>query len=150
MDIKTSIEKILPLISEYSTPVATALGMPYAGVIISALCHLFGVETPDKLPDAISGDAQASIKIKQIEAEIVSIKAKSDLEQSEIDDRKSARDMSGKKVDRKDWIVHYLALLVSMGFFGYVIAFNCHYVKFDKEVFHNLVVMVTIILMYYF
>jgi hypothetical protein len=139
MDIKKSIEKILPQIEQISTPLTNALGMPYAGVIIAALCHSFGVKTPEKLPKAIANDTQAATKIKEIEAQIASLQATT-----------ANPPAAHAPKDSKDWIVHYLALSVSMGFFGYIIAFQSGAITFDKEIFHNLVVMLTIVLMYYF
>jgi hypothetical protein len=151
MTIGTELEKIIPLIAKVSPAVSTALGFPWAGIIISALCHLFGVNSPEALTAAISTDPMAQVKIKQIEAQIAQIQATAQNQQQEITDRQNARENQLKKEsDRRDWAIHFLMLITTMTFVSYVVGFKLGFISFDKEIFHNLVVMQTIVLMYYF
>ena len=154
MSIISGLEKLLPIIEQFSPPVATALGMPYAGIIVNALCHIFGVNAPEELPGAISADTQAAqVKIKEIEAQVASIEAKSQVAQKEIEDRSSAREREKKLSDaqtKSPWIIDFLVTIVTGGFFSYLILYKFGLITFDRDIFRDLFTMQTIVLMYYF
>lgn len=148
MDIHTELQKFIPFIEKLSPLLATALGFPGAGLIVSALLHVFGVEQPEALPGAITTDPMAQIKIKQIESQVASLQAQTQVTQQEIADRQDAR--AKKVANRDDWIIHFIAMVVTIGFFGYLACFKAGVITYDKDTFHQLVVMETIILMFYF
>lgn len=148
MTLISELEKLLPLVGKISPIVATALGSPVAGLIVSALCHVFGVNSPEALTGVITTDPLAEIKIKQIEAQVTAMQAKADIQAKEIADRQDAR--AKKVASRDDWVIHFLALVTTIGLFGYVGCFEAGLIAFNKEVFHQLVLMETIVLMFYF
>jgi hypothetical protein len=151
MTMISGIEKILPVVEKFSPAVATALGMPYAGIVINALCHLFGVQTSDALPEAMSGDALAQVKMKQIESQIASIQSQQAIQLSQIQDRQDARAQEIKKNEKqKDWIVHYLSVWMTVMLTVYITSFEVGYVPYDKDILGHLFTMTAIIFMFYF
>ena len=106
---------------KFAPTVAAALGVPGASLVASALSQWFGVE-PAKLPATINADPDADVKLKQFE-----IEHKADLQriaatnyQTEVDDRKNARqrEIEIEKITGKtDYVLSSIALAVVVGFF---------------------------------
>lgn len=117
IDIKSIAESVL----KYSPAVATALGSPVAGMVLSLLATWFHVE-PEKLAETMSTDPNTEFKIKQFELEHKESLAKiqSTNYSLEVDDRKNAREREVKFIEqtgKRDWVEALIALIVVSGFF---------------------------------
>lgn len=117
------------MIGELAPTVATALGGPFAGAAVNAICDALGLPAgsgEDDIERAVSKDPDSLVKLKKVEA---TFKAKMkeldvDLERVHAGDRDSARK---REVALRDKIPGMLAFSVTFGFFAtlyYVIRFG--------------------------
>lgn len=107
----TTLESIGSLIAKSAPLLGSVLGSPLAGIGISLLSSVFGVDSADsnKLLEAIKNDPDAILKIKQLEyshkAALLDIQSKNYA--TEVDDRKNARN---REIVLRDHVPTFLAL----------------------------------------
>ncbi len=116
-----NVKAVAETVLKFSPAVATALGSPVAGLVLSSLASLFKV-APENLASTIASDPLASDKIKQYEIEHSDELAKlaTDDYQIDEDDRKSARETEVKLkqlTGKTDWVLSAIAIIVTIGFF---------------------------------
>lgn len=89
--------EILPVVSKVAPLLGSVLGSNLADVGISLIAQAFGVTPSDisKLDRVIANDPEAAIKLRTLEYEHAATLAKIAAQnyQTEVDDRKNARDM---------------------------------------------------------
>lgn len=120
---------LISIIEKIAPALATGIGGPAGGMVVSLLENAFGVKDVD-LPAAIAADPDAAIKIKQIEsqhADTLATLASNDYS-TEVGDRENARqrEVAIESTGKKDWIEIICALAAVFGFMGmcFVIAFE--------------------------
>lgn len=111
------------VISEVVSKYAPLLGSvikdsnPIAGLIIMAIAKAFNSSTdPNELLNSLSNDANAQVKLKQIELEHQEVLLK-----SQIEDRENAREREEKIIQltgKRDWVLDFIAIIVTVGFFS--------------------------------
>ena len=111
-----TLEKLAPT-------VASCLGSPVAGMAVGALETAMGI-SGDDIQKTIETNKLTADQVAAIQQAEIAIKAKAqelglDFAKLTNDDRASARDMQ-KNV--KSWVPPFLALSVTIGFFGILIA----------------------------
>ena len=99
--------------------IATCLGGPLAGLAVTTLSKLFGVDD-SKVKDMIesgkmSSEQLAQLKIAEIEFQKQTQELGLNFEKLAVEDRSSARAM---QTATKSWVPPTLALLITGGFFG--------------------------------
>lgn len=114
--------------------IATCLGGPLAGLAVTALSKLFGVDDA-KVKDMIesgkmSSDQLAQLKIAEIEFQKQTQELGLNFEKLAVEDRKSARDM---QIATKSWVPPTLAILITSGFFGILVALMLGYATKSDE-----------------
>jgi hypothetical protein len=115
-------------IGKFAPTVATMLGTPLAGTVVSGLCSILGLEpTPENAQKTVEAFAAGQLtgdqllKLKQLEADTqvkmqeLGFKQISDLEKLAVDDRISAREREMKVQDKTPSIGFYV---ITAGFFG--------------------------------
>lgn len=107
---------ILPIVAKSAPILASALGSPVAGLAISVIANAFGVKSDDvsKLSDVLKSDPDTAFKLKQLElqhAEALANIAASNYE-TEIDDRKNARERQIKLNDHVPTIIAIAFLII--------------------------------------
>jgi hypothetical protein len=99
----------LKIIEKAAPMVATALGSPVAGIVVSLLENAFGVPA-EGLTAAIAGNADASVKLKALELQHT--EALATIQNTtfglENDDAKNARDYAIRTNDRVPMILSYI------------------------------------------
>ena len=116
------IESELIKAVETSAPLlASALGSPIAGLVLSLVAHTFGVDSNkvDELTSIVRGNPDAASKLKALElqhSETLSKISSSDYE-NEVRDRINARANAELYRD----FLRYMAYFVTGGFFGILI-----------------------------
>jgi len=110
-----TIEKLAPT-------VASALGSPVAGMAVGALESALGMSAQDVKATVESGKLTAD-QVAAIQQSELAIKAKAqelglDFEKLAVEDRTSARNM---QMNVKSWVPPFLALSVTVGFFGILV-----------------------------
>lgn len=131
--LKKLLSQSVPLISGV---IGTA--SPIAGVLFSAIAHLFGLNTnstPEELATAISADPDHDIKLKQIE-----ITHQNAILDSITQIRMAAYNRESsvvKSTGRHDWIMEAIAILMVVGFFSmcFIITF-CTLGKSDTNLLY--------------
>lgn len=140
-DIEKTVLKFSPL-------VANAIGGPVGSMVATLLSNWFST-TPVDLNASIVARPDSDRKIKQFETEhsgsLAKITAQNYL--TDVDDRKSARDMF---ILTKDWIVHALSIMFTIGFFVYIILANYNPNDANKEILRDLFGCELLILSFYF
>lgn len=106
-------------LEQVAPTIATCLGGPLAGLAVTALSKLFGVE-PDQVKSMIadnklSADQLASLQLEEIKFKEQTQALGLNFEQLAVEDRKSARDM---QTATGSLIPPVLSILVTAGFFG--------------------------------
>ena len=114
--------------------IASCLGGPLAGLAVTALSKLFGIDDT-KVKDMIESGKMSSEQLAQLKiAEIEFQKQTQDLglnfEKLATEDRKSARDM---QIATKSWVPPALAMLITAGFFGILTALMMGYAQKSDE-----------------
>ena len=110
-----TVEKLAPT-------VASALGSPVAGMAVSALESALGM-SGDDVQKTIESNKLTADQVAAIQLAEINLKAKAqelglDFAKLSNDDRASARDMQ-KAV--KSWVPPFLAITVTVGFFGILV-----------------------------
>lgn len=114
--------------------IATCLGGPLAGLAVTTLSKLFGVDD-SKVKDMIesgkmSSEQLAQLKIAEIEFQKQTQELGLNFEKLATEDRKSARDM---QIATKSWVPPALAMLITAGFFGILTALMMGYAQKSDE-----------------
>lgn len=115
--------------------IATALGGPLAGMAVSAVAKAIGCE-PDAVQSIISSnkltaEQVASIQLAELELKKQAQSMNLDFEKLATEDRKSARDM---QIAVKSWIPGALAIGITSGFFGILLALMFQQVAKSDEI----------------
>lgn len=110
---------ILPIVAKSAPILASVLGSPIAGIALSLIASAFGVKSDDvsKLSDVLKSDPDTAFKLKQLElqhAEALATIASNNY-QTEVDDRKDARERQVKLNDHVPTIIAILILLIYAG-----------------------------------
>ena len=132
---KDLLGDIFPIIEKAAPILATALGSPIAGsasvIALNLLASAFGININDanKLSTAIYADPDAAIKLKEVEEKYASFNLKIDEE-----DTANARDREEKIIKltgKEDYILHFIALVIIIGFF--VFSFLNYFIKVPDD-----------------
>jgi len=109
-------------LQQIAPTIATALGGPLAGLAVTAIAKVIGIDEKDVQETINSGklsaDQISQIKLAEIEFQKQTQELGLNFEKLAVDDRKSARDM---QIATKSWIPGALALGITVGFFGILI-----------------------------
>ena len=121
-------------LSQIAPTIASCLGGPLAGLAVTALSKLFGVDDA-KVKDMIesgkmSSDQLAQLKIAEIEFQKQTQELGLNFEKLAVEDRKSARDM---QISTKSWVPPTLAILITAGFFGILVSLMLGYATKSDE-----------------
>jgi hypothetical protein len=145
------MDGIAKILENVAPMLATAVAGPSGGVVVSLIEKTLGIDsklTSDSLTKAMQ-DSQTVIKLQELENShseaLLSLSNQS--RQQELLDTQDARKMN---IMNKDWIVHLLAIIWTLGFFLYVIIQEIHPNTLDKGIFHDLLNSCAIILSFYF
>lgn len=115
--IESSGVALAKIVASASPLVASALGSPLSGIVISLLANLFGAnpKDTDDLISKINKDPDATLKLKKLEIDHSDTLAQIAAQEyeTEVDDRKDARANAGLY---KDFLRH-MAYIVTLGFF---------------------------------
>ena len=121
-------------IRDRAPTIATALGGPLAGLAVSAISKVLGVDEKDVQNTIDSGkmtsDQIAQIKIAEIEFQKQTQELGLDFEKLATDDRKSARDMQSTT---KSHVPAVLSYGITIGFFGILYALMMGYAQKSDE-----------------
>jgi hypothetical protein len=122
-------------LEQVAPTIATALGGPLAGLAVSAIAKAIGVNTDEaqKLLDEnkLSSDQIAQVKLAEIDLKKQAQELGLDFEKLATADRASARDMQAAT---KSWVPAMLAIIVTGGFFGILLALMYGQVQKTTEV----------------
>ena len=122
-------------LEQVAPTVATALGGPLAGLAVEAVSKALGVNQDDarKMIDEgkMSSDQIAQVKVAEIELKKMEEQLGLNFEELAVKDRASARDMQAQT---KSIIPPVMAILVTMGFFGILVALMFGGVQRSEEV----------------
>jgi hypothetical protein len=106
-------------LEQVAPTIATALGGPLAGLAVTAIAKVIGVDEKDVQGvidnGKMSADQIAQLKLAEIEFQKSTQELGLNFEKLATDDRASARSM---QVATKSWIPGALALGITIGFFG--------------------------------
>ncbi len=108
------------VVATVAPSIATALGGPLAGLAVGAIGKIFGLDsaTEEQVANAIAGASPDDLlKLKQAEIEFQQRMAELDVDLVRISagDRDSARQ---RQIQVKDRTLPFLAIMVTLGFFG--------------------------------
>jgi hypothetical protein len=121
-------------LEQVAPTIATALGGPLAGLAVSAISKVLGVDEKDVQNTIDSGkmtsDQIAQIKIAEIEFQKQTQELGLNFEKLATDDRKSARDMQSTT---RSWIPGTLAIGITIGFFGILYSLMMGYATKSDE-----------------
>ena len=112
----------LKIISSLAPTVATALGGPFAGTAVAALERALGVTGKDNVEASIlagNPDALAKVKVAEDELRATLASLKVNEEALQYSDISNAR---AREMALRDWTPSVLAWLVTLGFFGLIVA----------------------------
>ena len=122
-------------LEQIAPTIASALGGPLAGLAVSAVAKAVGVSQEDAqsmLDTAkMTSEQIAQVKVAEIELQKQAQALGLDFEKLAVDDRKSARDM---QIATHSFIPSVLAILVTAGFFGILLALMYGEVKKTDEI----------------
>jgi hypothetical protein len=125
----------LSWLEQVAPTIATALGGPLAGLAVEAVSKAIGVSQDDakKMLDEgkLTADQIAQVKVAEIELQKQAQTLGLDFERLAVDDRKSARDMQSAT---HSLIPAFLAIFVTIGFFGILIALMYGQVQKTDEI----------------
>jgi hypothetical protein len=122
-------------LEQIAPTIATALGGPLAGLAVEAVSKAIGV-SPDETQALLNSgkmtaDQIAQVKLAEVELQKQAEHLGLDFEQLAVADRKSARDM---QASTKSWVPEFLAVSVTVGFFGILLALMYGQVAKTNEV----------------
>lgn len=127
-------------LEQVAPTIATALGGPLAGLAVSAISKVLGVDEKDVQNTIDSGkmtsDQIAQIKIAEIEFQKQTQELGLNFEKLATDDRKSARDM---QVSVKSALVPTLAIIIVSSFIAVVVGTLMGYSKIETAMAGTLV-----------
>ena len=113
----------LEWLAQVAPTIATALGGPLAGLACEALSKALGVSQDDArsmVQDAkLSADQLAQVKLAEIDLQKQAQALGLDFESLAVADKRSAREM---QIADRSWIPGVLAVFVTLGFFGILLA----------------------------
>lgn len=145
-NIAEYVSKISPLLGAALGP-AGSLG----GIVISLIANLFSAnpEKPEEILDKMKSDPEVEFKLKKLEEDhFEALSAHfNELAVSEVKDRGDARNM---QISNRDWIVHFLAIGLLVGFFLYVSLGLFIPDYFDKGIFHDILNVLMLVFSFYF
>ena len=122
-------------LEQVAPTVATALGGPLAGLAVEAVSKALGVNQDDarKMIDEgkMSSDQISQVKIAEIELKKMEEQLGLNFEELAVKDRASARDM---QTATKSFVPPVMAILVTVGFFGILLALMYGQVERSNEV----------------
>jgi hypothetical protein len=114
-------------LEQVAPTIATALGGPLAGLAVTAIAKVIGVDEKDVQNTIDSGKMSAEqiaqLKIAEIEFQKQTQELGLNFEKLATDDRKSSREM---QIATKSWVPSVLSMLVTIGFFGILIWLMVH------------------------
>jgi hypothetical protein len=121
-------------LEQVAPTIATALGGPLAGLAVTAIAKVIGVDEKDVQNTIDSGkmsaDQIAQLKLAEIEFQKSTQELGLNFESLAVDDRKSARDMQS---ETKSFVPPLLAILVTIGFFGILYALMTGFAQKSDE-----------------
>ena len=122
-------------IEQVAPTIATALGGPLAGLAVQAISKAIGVdadETKRLIDDGkLTADQIAQVKMAELDLQKQAKSLGLDFEKLATEDRKSARDMQSST---KSWVPPVLAITITLGFFGILLALMYGQVQKTDEV----------------
>jgi hypothetical protein len=122
-------------LEQIAPTIATALGGPLAGLAVSAVSKAIGVSQDDAQQMLSTGkmDADQLVQLKLAELELQKQAQGLGLDFAKLatEDRKSARDMQSST---KSWVPSMLAIAITLGFFGILLALMYGQVSKTDEV----------------
>jgi hypothetical protein len=114
-------------LEQVAPTIATALGGPLAGLAVTAIAKVIGVDEKDVQNTIDSGKMSAEqiaqLKLAEIEFQKQAQELGLNFEKLATDDRKSSREM---QIATKSWVPSVLSMLVTIGFFGILIWLMVH------------------------
>lgn len=121
-------------LTQIAPTIATCLGGPLAGLAVTALSKLFGVE-PDQVKGMIEDGKLSAEQIEAVKVEEIRFKEQTqalglNFEQLAVDDRKSARSMQS---ETKSTVPAVLSYAITIGFFGILGAIMLDYAKDNNQ-----------------
>jgi len=121
-------------LAQIAPTIASCLGGPLAGMAVTALEKVLGIsgDQVQKVLDSgkLSGDQLVQIKQAEIEFQKSTQELGLNFEKLAVEDRKSARDM---QIATKSWVPPTLALVITSGFFGILVALMLGYASKSDE-----------------
>ena len=122
-------------LQQIAPTVATALGGPLAGLAVEAVSKAIGVGQDDarKMLDEgkLSAEQIAQVKVAEIELQKMEEQLGLNFEELAVKDRASAREM---QTQNKSFVPPVMAILVTLGFFGILVALMFGGVQRSEEV----------------
>ena len=114
-------------LEQVAPTIATALGGPLAGLAVTAIAKVIGVDEKDVQNTIDSGKMSAEqiaqLKLAEIDFQKQAQELGLNFEKLATDDRKSSREM---QIATKSWVPSVLSMLVTVGFFGILIWLMVH------------------------
>jgi membrane-bound ClpP family serine protease len=109
-------------LKQIAPTIATCLGGPLAGLAVTAISKVLGIDE-DKVQDVIDGgklnaDQIASLKQAEIELKKSAQELGLNFEQLAVQDRASARDL---QKETRSFVPPVLSVLITLGFFGILV-----------------------------
>lgn len=133
----SKLDAVKGIIGSVAPALATALGGPLAGLAVSKISTAI-TGKPDTPPDDVAAtiqqttDPQLLLKLKQADAEFAEQMKQLDVDLEALaeKDRESARTM---QVATRSWIPAFLAIALTIGFFGLLALLALHQVPSANE-----------------
>lgn len=121
-------------LTQIAPTIATCLGGPLAGLAVTALSKLFGVE-PDQVQSMINDNKLSADQIALVQQEEIKFKEQTqalglNFEQLAVEDRKSARDMQS---ETKSLVPAVLSYGITLGFFGILASLMLGYAQDNNQ-----------------
>ena len=122
-------------LKQIAPTIATCLGGPLAGLAVTAVSKALGIDeskVQETIDDGkLSADQIAAVKQAELELKDHAQRLGLDFEQLAVQDRSSARDMQSTT---KSYVPPVLAILVTVGFFGILVALMFGFAQRSDEV----------------
>ena len=122
-------------LEQIAPTIATAIGGPLGGIAYEVISKVMGVSQDDAKQmletGKLSSDQIAQVKQAEIELKKTEETRGLDFAQLTVEDRKSARDMQAAT---KSWIPGFLAVFITAGFFGILLAMMYGQVQKGNEI----------------
>ncbi len=122
-------------LEQIAPTIATAIGGPLGGIAYEVISKVMGVSQDDAKQmletGKLTSDQVAQVKQAEIELKKTEETLGLDFAQLTVEDRKSARDMQAAT---KSWIPGFLAIFITAGFFGILLALMYGQVEKGNEI----------------